>query len=189
MLDELLELLLMDADEHMEKSLAHLRKEFSTIRAGRAAPAMLQTVRVNYYGSRSPINQMATVSAPQPDLLVISPWDKSAMPAIEKAIQSANLGLNPSNDGVLIRVPVPPLSGDRRKNLCKRARRLGEDAKVAIRNIRRHAKDEIKSTQESEKLSEDMRYHAEDQLQKTTDRFVDKIDTLLRRKEAEIMEI
>ncbi|MDE2730755.1 MAG: ribosome recycling factor [Bacteroidota bacterium] len=189
MLDELLEIILLDAEEHMEKSLAHLRKELSAIRAGRATPAMLQTVRVEYYGSRSPLNQVATISAPQPDLLVVAPWDKSAMGAIEKAIQSANLGLNPSNDGLLIRVPVPPLSGDRRQSLCRRARRLAEEAKVAVRNIRRHAKDQVKSTQEDENLSEDMRYHAEEELQKRTDRYVEQIDATSRRKEAEILEI
>ena len=150
---------------------------------------MLQNVRVSYYGSHSPLNQVATVSAPQPDLLVVAPWDKSAMHAIEKAIRTANLSLNPSNDGSLIRVPVPPLSGERRKNLCKSARRLGEDAKVAIRNIRRHAKDHVKSTQMQEKLAEDMRYLAEAQLQKTTDCYIEKVDTILRKKESEIMEI
>lgn len=189
MLDELLEIILLDAEEHMEKSLSHLRKELSAIRAGRATPAMLQTVRVDYYGSRSPLNQVSTISSPQPDLLVVSPWDKSAMGAIEKAIQSANLGLNPSNDGTLIRVPVPPLSGERRQNLCRRARRLAEESKIAIRNIRRHAKEQIKSTQEDEKLSEDMRYHAEDELQKGTNRYVEKVDTIIRRKEAEILDI
>ena len=189
MLDELLELILLDAKEHMDKSLAHLRKELSAIRAGRATPAMLQSVRVDYYGSQSPLNQVATISSPQPDLLVVSPWDKSAMVAIEAAIRNANLGLNPSNDGALIRVPVPPLSGDRRQSLCRRARRLAEEAKIAIRNIRRYGKDQLKSTQEDENLSEDMRYHAEDELQKHTDRYVEKVDEMIRQKEAEILEI
>lgn len=189
MLDELLELILEDAREHMEKSLKHLRQELSAIRAGRATPAMLQNVRVPYYGSVSPLNQVATVTAPQPDLIVVSPWDKSSLNAVERAIRTSNLGLNPTNDGALIRVPVPPLSEERRRSLCKSARRLGEEAKIAIRNIRRHAKDEIRSTQEGEKLPEDMRYHAEELLQQATNKYVESTDEMLRRKEADIMEI
>jgi len=189
MLDELIELILEDAREHMEKSLGHLKAELNAIRAGRASPTMLQNVRVDYYGTQTPLNQMASVSAPQPDLIVVQPWDSSSLAAIEKAIIAENLGLNPSNDGALIRVPVPPLSEERRKDLVKSARKHGEDAKIAIRNIRRHAKDDIKSTQEEEHLSEDMRYQAEDQLQKTTNEYVGKIDKILGRKEEEIMEV
>ena len=189
MLDELLELILEDAQEHMEKSLRHLRQEFGAIRAGRASPAMLQNVRVPYYGRVSPLNQVATVTAPQPDLIVVSPWDKASLSTIERAIRSSNLGLNPLNDGTLIRVPVPPLSEERRRDLCKSARRLGEAAKVAVRNIRRHAKGEIKSVQEEEKLPEDMRYHAEEQLQQQTNRYVKSVEEMLHRKQAEIMEI
>lgn len=189
MLDELLELVLEDAREHMEKTLSHLQAELTTIRAGRASPAMLKNVRVNYYGSMTPIDQMATVSAPQPDLIVVTPWDASSLKDVEKAIQAGNLGLNPSNDGAIIRVPVPPLSEERRRSLVKSARRLGEEAKVAVRNIRRHAKVEIKSTQEGEHLSEDMRYLAEGRLQQDTDTFVKKIDHLLSRKQDDIMEV
>ena len=189
MLDEMLELILEDAQDHMKKTLAHFQQELGTIRAGRATPAMLQSVRVEYYGSVSPINQVATVTAPQPDLLVVSPWDKSSLGAVEQAIRNSSLGLNPSNDGAIIRVPIPPLSEERRRGLCKRARQLGEEAKVSVRNIRRNAKDEVKSTQESEKLSEDMRYHAEELLQQNTDNYVEQIDETLRKKETEIMEI
>ena len=189
MLDELIELILEDAREHMDKTLAHLQGELNAIRAGRASPAMLQNVRVDYYGTQTPLNQMASVNAPQPDLLVVQPWDSSALAAIEKAILSENLGLNPSNDGSLIRVPVPPLSEERRKSLVKTARARGEDAKIALRNIRRHAKDEIKSTQESEGLSEDMRYLAEDQLQEMTNQYGGKVDKILERKQEEIMEV
>ena len=189
MLDELIELILEDAREHMDKTLTHLKSELNAIRAGRASPTMLQNVRVAYYGSSTPLNQMASISAPQPDLIVVTPWDGSALQAVEKAIIAENLGLNPSNDGAIIRVPVPPLSEERRRDLVKSARKHGEDAKIAIRNIRRHAKDNIKSTQEEEHLSEDMRYQAEDLLQKDTNTYVGKIDKILERKEEEIMEV
>ncbi len=187
--DENLQLVLDDADEHMRKTLDHLRTELNTIRAGRATPTMLETVRVEYYGSVMPLNQMASVSAPQPDLLVVQPWDKSATGAIEKAIMSANLGMNPSNDGSMIRIPVPPPSEERRIELVKGARTRGEEAKVAIRNIRRTAKDQIKSIQQEEKLSEDLRFSAEEQLQNLTDAYIAKIDATLDHKEAEIMEV
>lgn len=189
MLDELLELILEDARDHMNKTVAHFNSELSAIRAGRASPAMLKNVRVNYYGSLTPLNQMATVSAPQPDLLVVTPWDGSALKNVERAILTGNLGLNPSNDGMIIRVPIPPLSEERRRSLVKSARRCAEEAKVAVRNIRRNAKDEVKSTQASENLSEDMRYLAEDRLQQDTNAFVEKIGGILARKEAEIMVI
>ena len=189
MLDELLELLLSDSADQMERSLQHLKKELLTIRAGRATPAMLQNIRVECYGSTSPLNQVSTISAPQPDLLVITPWDKSSIADIEKAVQSANLGLNPSNDGTIIRVPIPPLNEERRIVLCKRVRQIGEQSKISIRNIRRSTKEELKSSQEAENLSEDMRYVAEERLQKETDRFVAQIDEVLRQKEADIMVI
>lgn len=189
MLDELLELLLSESTDKMECTLQHLDKELLAIRAGRATPAMLQNVRVKFYGSVSPLNQISTINAPQPDLLVVSPWDKSAITEIEKAVQCANLGLNPSNDGDIVRIPIPPLTEERRISLCKRVRHLGEQAKISIRNTRRQTKDELKSTQESENLSKDMRYFAEEQLQKETDRFVAEIDKILREKEKAIMEV
>jgi ribosome recycling factor len=189
MLNELIELILEDTREHMDKTLSFLKAELNAIRAGRASPMMLQNVRVDYYGTQTPLNQMASVNAPQPDLIVVQPWDNSSLSAIEKAIIAENLGLNPSNDGQIIRVPVPPLSEERRRDLVKSARRHGEDAKISIRNIRRSAKDNIKTTQEEESLSEDMRYLAEDQLQTTTDDYIAKIDQILERKEEEIMEV
>jgi len=132
---------------------------------------------------------MASVSAPQPDLLVIQPWDSSSLGEIERAIMTANMGFNPSNDGTFIRIPVPPLSEERRKELVKTARARGEDARVAIRNVRRHSKDEIKHTQQNENLPEDMRYEGEEDLQRITDEHIHKIDDYLERKEAEIMEV
>lgn len=187
--DENLQLVLEDAEEHMRKTLDHLRSELNTIRAGRATPSMLETVRVDFYGSVMPLNQMASVNAPQPDLLIVQPWDKSATGAIEKAIMSANLGMNPSNDGNMIRIPIPPPSEERRVELVKGARTRGEDAKVAIRNIRRTAKDHIKSVQQEENISEDLRYSAEEELQRLTDSYVSKVDAALDHKEAEIMEV
>ncbi len=189
MLDENLLLVLEDAKEHMEKSLEHVVSELRTIRAGRATPSMLEGVRVEYYGSQSPLSQMANVSAPQPDLIVVQPWDRSALGDIERAIIAANIGLNPGNDGSVIRLPVPPLSEERRRDLVKTAKVRGEDGKVAIRNDRRHSKDQIKSSVKEESLPEDMGYEAEDRLQKLTDSFIGKIDDLLSRKEEEIMEV
>ncbi|MFT5144229.1 MAG: ribosome recycling factor [Rhodothermales bacterium] len=189
MLDENLALVIEDAKEHMEKTLEHLAAELRTIRAGRASPAMLEGVRVEYYGSQSPLDQMASVSAPQPDLLVVQPWDRAALGDIERAIIAANLGLNPNNDGSLIRLAVPPLSEERRRDLVKTARTRGEDGKVAIRAVRRHGKDHIKSTQKEENLPEDMLYESESQLQKLTDAFIERIDSLLNRKEEEIMDV
>jgi ribosome recycling factor len=189
MLDEALDMILEDAKDHMDKTVDHLRTELSSIRAGRATPNMLQNVRVDYYGTQTPLNQMASVSAPQHDLIIVQPWDKSALGDIERSIIAENLGLNPANDGVLIRIPVPSLSEERRRDLVKSARSRGEDAKIAIRNIRRTAKDHIKTTQEEESLPEDMRYMAEDELQKLTDTHTAKIDQILDRKEGEIMEV
>jgi ribosome recycling factor len=172
MIHEDLQLILEDASEHMDKCIEHLRHEMVSIRAGRATPAMLENVRVEYYGTSTPLSQMASINAPQPDLLVVQPWDATALKDIEKAIMASNLGLNPANDGALIRLPVPPLSEERRRDLAKLAKTVAEDAKVAIRNVRRSAKDEIKKTQEAEKLQEDMRYEAEDELQQMTDKHV-----------------
>jgi len=189
MVDEMIKLALEEAEDRMDKALDFLRSELASIRAGRATPAMLEHIKVDYYGSHTPLNQMASVSAPQPDLLVIQPWDRSALNDIEKAIMSANVGVTPSNDGMIIRVPVPPLSEERRRDLAKTARSRGEEAKVSIRNLRRHGKDEIKSLQQSENLPEDMRYEGEERLQKLTDLHIEKIDDLLDRKEKEIMEV
>ncbi|MFT4604508.1 MAG: ribosome recycling factor [Rhodothermales bacterium] len=189
MLDENLLLVLEDAKEHMEKSMEHIIAEIRTIRAGRATPSMLEGVRVDYYGSQSPLEQMASISAPQPDLIVVQPWDRSALGDIERAIIGANLGLNPGNDGSVIRLPVPPLSEERRRDLVKTAKVRCEDGKIAIRGVRRNSKDHIKSSVKQESLPEDMGYEAEAQLQKMTDDYIARIDNLLSRKEEEIMEV
>lgn len=189
MIELSLQSVLDDARQHMKKSLEHLAHELSHIRAGRASPAMVDEVRVEAYGQQMPLNQVASVSAPQTDLIVIQPWDKSTLGSIERAIQAANLGFNPSNDGQLIRISLPPLTEERRRELAKAAKAHGEDAKIAIRNIRRATKDEIKKVVDAETLSEDMRYEAEEALQGLTDEFTGRIDELIDRKEKEILHV
>ena len=189
MIHESLRLLLDEANDHMEKSLEHLMGELKSIRAGRASPSMLENIRVDYYGTQTPLNQMASVNAPQPDMIVVQPWDRSALADIEKAIQAANLGINPSNDGAMIRLPVPPLSEERRIDLVKTAKTRGEDAKVAIRNVRRHSKDQMHKTQKEENLPEDMGYEADEELQTLTNDYIDRVDATLKHKEEEIMEV
>lgn len=187
--DNLIQMALDEAEERMDQSLKHLRAELGSIRTGRASPAMLDNVRVDYYGSQTPLNQVASVGAPQADLLVVQPFDPSTIDDIERGIMQANLGLNPSNDGQTIRVPVPPLSEERRKELVEKAGDLGEEAKISIRNIRRDAKNEIRDLQESENLSEDVRYDAEEELQEITDRHTERVDRFLEKKEKEIMQV
>ena len=189
MLHQHIKKIIDDASSTMDKAYQHLVVELQAVRAGRATPAMIENVRVDVYGTQMPLNQVGSISAPQPDMLVVQAWDASSLGAIEKAIMSASMGLNPSNDGTVVRIPVPPLSEERRRDLVKTARTRGEDAKVAIRNIRRHAKDQVKAIQSSENLPEDMRYEGEETVQKITDSHIEKIDKLLNAKEAEIMEV
>jgi ribosome recycling factor len=189
MIDDTLKQILADARQHMHKSLEHLAHEFNHIRTGRANPSMVEDVRVDAYGQQMPLNQVASVSAPQSDLLVIQPWDKGTLPEIERGIMAANLGLNPTNDGSLIRISIPPLTEERRKELAKAARAQGEEAKISIRNVRRHAKDEIKKAADAESLSEDMRYESEERLQSLTDEYVGKVDEMLEKKEGDIMAV
>ncbi|HYE59294.1 MAG TPA: ribosome recycling factor [Rhodothermales bacterium] len=189
MLDEDLLLLLDEAASHMDKAIEHLRHELHGLRAGRATPAMLDGIKVEYYGTITPLGQMASVSAPQADLLVVQPWDRSALNGIEKAIRASNLGLNPGNDGSLIRIPVPTPTEERRREIVKVAKAKGEEARIAVRNVRRSTKDEIKSVADDKRLPEDMRFEAEERLQKLTDAHVAKVDEILHKKEAEIMEV
>jgi ribosome recycling factor len=189
MLSESLDFIIDDAKETMDKAFKHLQHEFLQIRAGRANPAMVEELRADVYGSMMPLNQVASISAPAPDLIIIQPWDKTSLNAIEKAIMTSNMGFNPSNDGNIIRIPIPPLSGERRKELAKVAKVKAEDAKVAIRNIRRDANNDIKKTVGEEKLPEDMKFEGEAAVQKATDNFIAKIDDLLKRKETEITEV
>jgi ribosome recycling factor len=181
--------LLDEADDQMEEAVSYLQSELKTIRAGRASPSMLDNVTVEYYGSQTPLNQVASVSAPQPDLLVVQPFDHTAMQDIQRGIMKADLGLNPNNDGEKIRIPVPPLSEERRKELAETARERAEEAKISIRNIRRDAKNELQRIVEEENLSEDVLYGGEEDLQAITDTHTDRVDTLLEKKRNKIMEV
>lgn len=189
MIPEDLQLIIDTAKESMNEAVAFAKKEFSHIRAGKASPSLLDNVKVSYFGSQTPLNQLANISAPEARLLTVQPYDKSVLEDIEKAIMSASLGLNPSNDGNIIRIPLPILSEERRKELVKHAKEVGEKARISIRNTRRDANDEIKSTVESESLPEDSRFEAEDEIQNYTDTYIKKVDQLLEKKEEEIMTV
>jgi ribosome recycling factor len=173
----------------MVKALDVLKKELQSLRAGRANPAILEKITVDYYGSPTPINQMANITAPEPRLLVIQPWDKSIIPNIEKAILKSDLGLNPSSDGTVIRLAIPQLTQERRKELAKVVKKKGEDAKVAVRNIRREANELLKNLEKSKDISEDDNKRSQEDVQKLTDKFIQEIDKVLENKEKEIMEV
>jgi len=180
--------LLAHAKERMAKSLEAFAGELASVRTGRASPSLLDRVTVDYYGTATPLRQLANVSAPEARLLTIQPYDRSAIPAIERAINESDLGLNPSNDGAVIRLVVPELTGERRAELVRLVKGLAEDARVAVRNVRRDALHTLRERKQSGELSQDDERHAEGELQKLTDRYVGEIDQLLKRKEAEILE-
>lgn len=189
MIDASLQDALDEAELDMESALEHLSNELNTIRAGRANPQMLDSVRVEAYGATVPLNQVANTAAPQADLITVSPYDKGTIGDIERGIANANLGLNPTNNGTQILISIPPLTEERRRDLAKTARSRGEDAKISVRNARRAAKDSIKKTTNAESLSEDMQYEAEEALQAMTDRYVARIDKALDAKEADILKV
>ncbi|MGI5172010.1 ribosome recycling factor [Treponema sp. OMZ 840] len=174
--------------QRMEKSIAALKDEFNAIRTGRASASLFDKVRVDYYGQPTPLNQVATISIPEARSVVIQPFDKSLIGEIEKAIQKSELGLNPSNDGKIIRIAIPPLTADRRKELVKQAKATAENSRVAIRNIRRDGNEELKKMQKDAKLTEDELKTSEEDLQKSTDKFITEINKILEAKEKEIME-
>lgn len=176
-------------EEKMEKSVDFLKDELSNIRAGRANPAILNKVEVDYYGAATPINQVGTISVPEARQILITPWDRSIIVSVEKALQKADLGVNPINDGNAIRLVFPELTEERRKELFKEVKALGEDAKVAIRNSRRDAMDEAKKAQKSSEITEDELKVIEDKIQKLTDKYVAIIDSVISEKEKEIMEV
>jgi ribosome recycling factor len=187
--DDPIQDVLDEAETQMDEAISHLQSELKTIRAGRATPGMLDNVTVEYYGSQTPLNQVASVSAPQADLLVVQPFDQNALQDIEKGIMKADLGLNPNNDGEKIRIPVPPLSEERRKELVNTAGERAEETKISIRNIRRDAKNEIHRVVEEENLSEDVKYGGEEDLQDITDAHTDRVDSLLEKKRERIMDV
>lgn len=177
------------AEERMKKSLTALEEEFTSLRTGRASAAVFERIKVDYYGTPTPLNQVATVSVPESRLVVIQPWDKGALHAIEKAIQTSELSLNPNNDGKVIRINIPPLTEERRKELVKVAKNAAEQARVAVRNIRRDANDELKKAQKGGEISEDEEKRGADEVQKLTDSHIEKINEILSAKEKEILEI
>lgn len=180
---------LLDAEERMEKSMEVLADQFSGIRTGKASPALVENVTVTYYGAPTRLRELAQISTPEPRLIVVSAYDPSALKEIEKAILAANLGVTPVNDGRVIRVPIPELSEERRKELVKVARRQAEESRVALRNVRREANEQVKGLQKAGKTTEDDRDEALKDIQKATDEHVAKVDADLKSKESEIMEV
>jgi len=181
--------ILKEADTRMQKAVDGIRNELGRIRTGKASPALLDAVRVNYYGSTVPIKQIATVNTPEARLITIQPWEKKMISEIEKAILKADLGLNPQNDGTLIRVPIPPLNEERRQELVRLCRKLAEEGRVSIRNVRRDTMERLKKDKKEGVLAEDDEKKLEKETQKLTDRHIAQVDDILRHKEAEIMEV
>ena len=177
------------AEEKMKKAVSALKSEFQTVRTGRASAALFEKVRVDYYGEQVPLNQLATISVPEARLVIIQPWDRSSLQEIEKAIQRSELSVNPNNDGKVIRINIPPLTEERRKELVKLAKHMAEQSRVSVRNIRRDANEELKKLQKDSTISEDDEKRAHDEVQKLTDKYVEEINNLLEEKEKEIMEV
>ena len=177
-----------DCTKRMEKSVSALKDEFNTIRTGRASASIFDKVRVDYYGTPTPLSQVATISIPEARMVVIQPFDKTLISAIEKAIQKAELGLNPSNDGKVIRISIPPLTADRRKELVKQAKGIAENSRTAIRNIRRDGNDELKKQQKAGEITEDQLKKDTDDLQKLTDKYIAEVNKVYEAKEKEIMD-
>jgi ribosome recycling factor len=187
--EEFLRDLLKEMEAHMQKSLDSTRRELGTIRTGRANPSLLDRVEVDYFGSRMPINQLGNISVPEPRMLVISPWDKKALPALEKAIMKSDVGLTPNNDGNVIRLVIPQLTEERRKEMTKTVGRKIEEGKVSVRNIRRDSIETLRSLKKEGEIAEDEEKRTEEQVQKITDRFIYELDVAQRGKEAELMEV
>jgi|SRR5690554_216293 len=184
-----MEQIIKDAKTRMDKSLDALRNELAKIRSGKATTALLDGIKVDYYGTLTPINQTGNLTVLDAHTLSYTPWDKSILSAVDKAILEANIGLNPVSDGTNLKIPIPPLTEERRKDLVKLVKKFGEDFKVAVRNIRRDANDHLKREQKEKKLSEDSLKDAEERIQKLTDEHIKNIDEILKHKEKEIMEV
>ncbi|MFL5760770.1 MAG: ribosome recycling factor [Thermomicrobiales bacterium] len=178
-----------DAEERMSKAMEALRRDLSTVRTGRASPGLLDRVTVDYYGTNTPLNQLAGISVPEPRMLVVQPWDRGSIGAIEKAIQRSELGLNPSSDGQVIRLAIPALTEERRKQLVKTVHQLTEEGKVSVRNIRRDAMDHVRKMLTDKQVSEDDERRAEHQLDDLTKKFTDEADRIGKAKEHEVMEV
>lgn len=185
MIDEII----AEAERRMKNAISVLQRELDGLRTGRARPSLVESLKVDYYDSVLPLNQLATVSVPEPRLIAIQPWDRQALGAIEKAIQKSDLGLNPINDGHIIRLAIPQLTEERRKELVKVVHKKTEEGRVAVRNVRRHSVEEIRALDKEKKVSEDDDHRAQEQLQRLTDRFITDIDKLGREKETELLEV
>jgi len=177
-----------NGSDHMKKAVEHVQQLLSKVRTGRASAAILDNVKVEYYGEQTPVAQVGSVSVPDARSIMIQPWDRSALSGIEKAILAANLGITPQNDGQVIRISVPPLTEERRKDLVKTCKKIAEEGKLAVRNIRRDANEELKVAEKKEHYSEDDRKRGEDDVQKITDKHIKDIDTILEAKEKEVLE-
>lgn len=178
-----------DAQSQMEKAVDAMRREFAGVRTGKASPALLDTVRVDAYGSKMPVGQLATVSVPEPRLLLVQPWDKNLLPVVEKAIRTAELGLNPASDGNVIRVPIPALNEERRREMVKLLHRIAEEGRIAVRHARQEANKQIKSREQAHEIGTDDARREMDEIQKLTDEYIAKIDHLLKAKEEEVLEV
>lgn len=178
-----------EAQSHMDRAVDAMRREFGGVRTGKASPALLDSVRVEAYGSKMPINQLATVGVPEPRMLIVQPWDKGLMPAVEKAIRSSELGLNPAADGSVIRVPIPALNEERRREMVKLLHRIAEEGRVGVRHARQEANKAIKAKEQDHEIGADDARRELDAIQKLTDEYVSRIDELLAAKEAEVLEV
>lgn len=176
-------------EERMTKSIEALRRELATIRTGRASTSLLDRISVDYYGTLTPLNQLASISAPEPRLIVIQPWDKSQIPSIEKAILSSDLGLPPTNDGKLIRLTIPPLTRERREELVKVVNGRAEEVRISIREARHVANESLKRMEKAKEISEDDSRHGKEQIQKITDKYIEEVDQILAAKEKEVLEV
>ncbi|MHB1012345.1 MAG: ribosome recycling factor [Desulfobacteria bacterium] len=185
----MMEALVKDASARMERSIEAFRKELGKVRTGRASFSLLDGVKVDYYGTPTPLQQVGTLSVPESRLITVTPWDTKMIGPIEKAIQGSGLGLNPSSDGKTVRIPIPPLTEERRRELAKVVRKMGEDARVAVRNVRREAIEKLKDREKKKEISEDVVKRGQERIQKETDAHVKKIDEILKSKEQEILEV
>lgn len=181
--------IMKDAEERMQKTVEVLKKDYASLRAGRANPSLLDKIQVEYYGSMTPLNQVGNISAPEARLLLIQPWDKSVIADIERAILKSDLGLTPNNDGTVIRIPIPELTQERRKEIVKQVKKKAEEAKVGVRNIRRDVNDQIKSLEKEKEVSEDEAKKGQDDVQKVTDKYIKEVDNTQNNKEKEITEL
>jgi ribosome recycling factor len=184
-----MEALVKDTSVRMERSIEAFRKELGKVRTGRASFSLLDGVKVDYYGTPTPLQQVGTLSVPESRLITVTPWDTKMIGPIEKAIQGSGLGLNPSSDGKMVRIPIPPLTEERRRELAKVVRKMGEDARVAVRNVRREAIEKLKDREKKKEISEDVVKRGQERIQKETDAHVKKIDEILKSKEQEILEV